>query len=663
MIMPIAQNPDTGEVRRLDDAGQWVATKTARNPETGETLAFDGNAWVPLKAKPKSGSAFDYANDLVRSVSQGITLGFGDEIAAGGDALLSKVTGDDRPISAIYDANLANERGRLDQFRESNPVTATASEIGGAVGGAVASPVTLGANLMARTGSTLGRMGIGSAMGAGFGGVYGFGAGEGGAESRIRDAAEGAGIGAVAGAAAVPAIDLVSAGVRKATQALLDRFGRTEAGQRKVIDALTKANGGDTRQALAAVKAALNKGDDLTIADVGGINVQRQARAVANVPGEASQIADDLVSARAAGRGDRLRAAADNLAPASNVTAKADALTARARNASRPIYERSVSPDRLIPDEQFGPIAADPYLKRTIEKVRKDTLAGMGDLPQNSMPVVDAAKKQLDDAISVAQRAGENNKVRLLVDKRDKLVTIADDAFPDYAAAREAYGTPTKMKKALEAGQKFLRNETTLTQKELRALSDDEREMFRLGARKAIDDLISSDTQAAITRLGDKKEALWGKIRAVFDDGESFAKFRDGVTQEIDRMRLERFVNPRGGSQTTPLAEDIAELSRVPSWLLDSVEGFKTGGDILGRVGGAMRPLVSGPVNAMRRPDPKVATSIAKTILTMDKKAQDAFFRNAEARAMADEVIPLLQQGYRDALSRALARSAVSQGQ
>lgn len=663
--MPIAQNPDTGEVRRLDDSGQWVVTRTAENPQTGEKLAFDGKSWVPLKGTKKDGgSVFDYANNLARSASQGITFGFGDEIAAAGDAAVSKITGDNRSFSDLYDENLGRERDLLEEFRETNPVSAAGGEIAGAIGGAVATGPAAAANrLMAGGASTLGRMGRGALAGGAYGGAYGFGAGEGGAGERAENAAEGAGIGAVVGAAAVPAVDLVSSGVRRAAQALLDRYGRTEAGQRKVIDAIAKAHGGDTRKGLAAVKAALEKGDDLSIADVGGVNVQRQADAVANVAGESSQIADDFISRRLAGRGDRLRAAADNLAPSANITAKADALTAQATNASRPLYEKAVNPSQLIPDEQFSALAADPYLKTVLDKVQKDKLMGMADLPRNSMPVIDAAKKQIDDMISVAKRAGENNKVRLLTGKKDMLVTVADDAFPEYAAAREAYGTPTKMRNAMEAGQKFLRNEATLTQKELRALSDDEQAMFRLGARKAIDDMIASDTQAAVTRLGDKKEALWAKLRTVFPNADDFAKFREGVTQEIERVRLERFMGPRTGSATARRLEDMAELSRVPSWLLDSVEGFKRGNDIMGRVGGALRPLVTNPMEAMRRPNQKVAASIAKTILTMDKKAQDAFFRNAEARAMAEEVLPILKQGYRNSLSAAMSRTAVTQGQ
>lgn len=49
--MPVAVNPDTGEVVYQDDKGQWQPAKTAVNPQTKEALAFDGKDWKPLPEK------------------------------------------------------------------------------------------------------------------------------------------------------------------------------------------------------------------------------------------------------------------------------------------------------------------------------------------------------------------------------------------------------------------------------------------------------------------------------------------------------------------------------------------------------------------------------------------------------------------------------------
>ena len=51
--MPIAIN-DKGEAIFLTDDGAWEPAKTAVNPETGKTVAFDGKAWEPIELpKPK----------------------------------------------------------------------------------------------------------------------------------------------------------------------------------------------------------------------------------------------------------------------------------------------------------------------------------------------------------------------------------------------------------------------------------------------------------------------------------------------------------------------------------------------------------------------------------------------------------------------------------
>ena len=47
--MPIATNPETGESVYLGNDGQWKPAPTAVNPETKETLAYDGSSWAPLK--------------------------------------------------------------------------------------------------------------------------------------------------------------------------------------------------------------------------------------------------------------------------------------------------------------------------------------------------------------------------------------------------------------------------------------------------------------------------------------------------------------------------------------------------------------------------------------------------------------------------------------
>jgi len=70
------------------------------------------------------------------------------------------------------------------------------------------------------------------------------------------------------------------------------------------------------------------------------------------------------------------------------------------------------------------------------DKVLGPTLAGWSD---NSMYALDATKKHMDDMISAARQNGENYKASVLGQAREKLVTMMDKAFPDYAKARGIY--------------------------------------------------------------------------------------------------------------------------------------------------------------------------------------------------------------------------------
>ena len=85
-----------------------------------------------------------------RGALQGLSMGLGDEIVAGGTAAVRRLTGDERPISEIYEQELGRERARIGEFRETNPAAAIASEIAGGVA------LPLGAARTIRQGAALG---------------------------------------------------------------------------------------------------------------------------------------------------------------------------------------------------------------------------------------------------------------------------------------------------------------------------------------------------------------------------------------------------------------------------------------------------------------------------------------------------------------------------
>lgn len=158
------------------------------------------------EAPPERGLLGDINNfvgGVSDAITQGATLGFGDEIGAAGRAIArgitDKITGDENTpfnYSANYDRALADIRSRDKQFQEEHPVAATtANVVGGlAVGGPVSRAVTASPTLPRTIAKT-------AATGAGYGAVSGFGSAEGGLDSRLQAAQTGAMVGGALGGA------------------------------------------------------------------------------------------------------------------------------------------------------------------------------------------------------------------------------------------------------------------------------------------------------------------------------------------------------------------------------------------------------------------------------------------------------------------------------
>lgn len=549
--------------------------------------------------------------------ADGVLMGFADEAQGVFQALpraaYNAYQGKDFDLGKAYEEGRDSFRGLSKNFQENNPVAGTALEIGGAV----VSPVNKVLGPLAVAGKTAGtveRVGRLGSTGGLYGALFGAGNAEGSLGDRLEGAGEGALIGAVAGTVLAPAVMGLFKLGRASAQRILSGFQNLTAAERKVAHEIAKLGDGDLQAGILKIEERLKAGGkDTAIADVGGIGLQRQARAAANVPGPGSQIADDFVARRVAGRGDRFRAAGDDLAAADDIPTKLDTLKAQRANQSRPIYQRSVNPENLVPE---GKMIQDEFLNSVFQKVQKDKLAGMEGLPPNSMPVIDAVKKELDDMIGAAIRKGEGNRARLLSEKRDQLVQMADDAFPDYPAAREAWAAPTRVSNALEDGAKFAKMEPSQIRKTLANMAPEEAEMFRTGARSALDKMISADTQTAASKFADKKEALWAKIRAVFPDEASFNAYKQKIGTEINKFRTEQLVSPKSGSQTTPLKEDIANLSRVPNWTQEIAALLANK-----QFGQAAALPLKGAYNKLTAPSQGHAEEIARALLSTKPEA------------------------------------------
>lgn len=175
----------------------WV--EQVQRPRGDETEAQTAErVGGSIQAKPDS-----FGEGVLRSATQGLTFGAGDEIVAAGrsalDPLVHGFNGSN--FSERFDVALNEERQKLDSFQDTNPVTAIGSE----VAGAVAVPGLAGAKIAQRLlGSSSGavRAATGATIAGVEGGIYGFNAGEGGAVERAQNSLSTGAVSAAVGGAA-----------------------------------------------------------------------------------------------------------------------------------------------------------------------------------------------------------------------------------------------------------------------------------------------------------------------------------------------------------------------------------------------------------------------------------------------------------------------------
>lgn len=357
-------------------------------------------------------------------------------------------------------------------------------------------------------------------------------------------------------------------------------------------------------------------GPEATIADVGGENVKALARATAALPGPGKEIATNFLNERQLGQSARVSGQVSKTLGAGELFYNnVDDLLAARKEASRPLYKEVVKGSNRIPNKDFKPIANDEFITGVMDKIKSDPLYKMGGLQNNSMPVIDAAKKYIDRMIYSAKRGTNPNNydISILTRKSELLRKIADDAFPDYARARDAFAGPTKLVDALEEGRAFIRGDAEATKATLSKLSDSEQQFFRIGAARALRDKVlnTPDTADTVKKIFNTP-LMRDKLEAVFPNPEEFKAFEKMMNNEATLFQTRSAV--LSGSRTAPLQSEMA----------DTVANVATNGKIAldlaqGNIGNVVRGVArkfSGPQTLK----PEVSQDLANLLFT---KRQD----------------------------------------
>jgi hypothetical protein len=500
--------------------------------------------------------ALKVLDDFVRGAADIASLGFADEIAAGGNTLLqgqSPVTGLSLEASPAFEQNLARERAKDDN---ADPVARTAGQVAGGVGAAFATPVP---KLLAGGASVLGNMFKGAALGSGSGAAIGFGSAEGGLENRLQGAGEGALLGAGFGAAAPAAVGLGE----KALKAIRNAATRTsDRAKQRALAKLAQALRRDEVTPQQAMSRLRTLGDEAIMADLGGENTLGLARAAGGVPGRAKNQANRVLTTRANQQGERIEVAVGELVggrPFDDVMS--DLLTTRAK-AARGFYGEALESGKVISNRNLESLLGLKQVKSAIARARSIDPRLQG-LPDNHIQVLDAAYKRLSGLSSKAKRSGDGDLSQRLRELRTSLMdAIADPktGLPVYRKAVSTFADDSTMIDALESGRGFFKQDATITKRALETMTEGEREMYVTGAAQAILDRVQAapNGRDVVTKIfGSPK--LRAQLRSLFPTDQAFRKFQSAMVREARFTDTNRAASPRAGSRTTPMAAEIAD--------------------------------------------------------------------------------------------------------
>ena len=588
--------------------------------------------------------------------SQGATLGFGDEIAAGVRAGLGEfadktlgatmyglgigvdeddrgfferfkqyrdLAEDDRSLGERYQQALESGRGALEVARREDPYATFGGELlgglgtGGIAGGArAAAAKTLGQGIRS-----------GMATGAGIGALAGYGYGEGDVGAalafddqgrftpfteaefnpdRVRQeltegaisTATGTAVGGIAGGA-LPAL---GAGARAIARNVRNFFSKnaslTDEGRQAVARAIQDDidNGYIT---LDQARRELAETPGMTVADLGPAT-RELAEGIAQTPTAGGRQLRESLESR---NRDQWKRIFPRLAQA--LGRDEDNFSAARRNLIQDMRQRAdeaygvayQQPVRMT--ERMQQILATPSGRRALNQgkqlranLEKDPAALDIRGAMQSTRDVDYIVQSFDDVVSQLYRSGRGRMATAAKDLRNEFRELIYQQNPSYREARQIWAGDKANENAMDLGLRLFRDDADMTADVVRSMTDGEVTHFKIGALRAI-----------MQRLGNKSDTS-DLTKGLFDRPNTREALRvafGGRQQFDDFMRyigreqrmFETFRQAVGNSATARrLAQAEGAGGDLASFVTYGGTGSLVAAGIARRAFNAMRPSV-----------------------------------------------------------------------
>lgn len=500
---------------------------------------------IPVEEESSASSG-----DLARSALQGLTMGASDELgtaaaasAAYIDEALGRIPNTGRGWKDIYDEMMQVEHEKMGKFREAHPGAAVASELAGglATGGAGAAKL-MGARALQSI-RPLTRAGV---VGATEGGVYGSLSGKPG------ERGEAAAVGAVTGGVGGPALQAAGRVAGNLARPLGNRLRNAVLGD-PVTDARNYLATGLGREGVQSVGSLVpqTRGADMaTLADV-----SQSARGMleglvsdADSP-QIRRLAQEALGTRNRQNQARLFDMIDeDLGTSGQTFAETVSRLKQVRSdTAAPLYDaaraKSVRPTDYM-KAMLNPRTGPPEILSALSQSRRHmaTKRAAGERV-STIDIIDSMKQNMDDTIRNLYRNGKNNRARFLTQVKNRIVADVDEQIPEYRAARNAFAGESQLIDAAQLGTEILRKDVDYMDDILRTMSDSERGMFRIGAKKAIREKLMQAREGtnAVNRVA--SEINLDRMRRAFPTQGAFERFRRDIRFEANIFETERVLH------------------------------------------------------------------------------------------------------------------------
>lgn len=552
-------------------------------------------------------TAARYLDDMARSIAEGFTAGYADEIASVMQTFVQQldpnvpVTPMTLPLQAAATAmqgeqiskNLAAEEAKTAAVPSG---VAIPGQIAGAVAGGIAAaptaPARLAAAVTSKVPTGIGRAAVRGALGGATGGAaFGSGTATGGPEERLQGAKEGAITGAATGAVAGPLI--------RGAGKLVSAAGKTLSPTIRAERALAEALEQDGISATAARMRLKRLGTDAFLADVGDENVRALVRSAGDTPGAAKKVIENALRRRAQRQQNRIVALVQRVSSSKNFGETLEEVRKNRQAASTKLYQQAFDQQPIIKASLFKSnpqkainlqkLMQNPIVKAAIRDSKKivrrnddGTITEFKDLPDNSILILDQVYKTLGDRATTAARRGKGAKQFDLNELRGELKDILTTASPAYGRALDTFSSGKMLEEAMDLGRKALDPSTDITPARIAAMPEVEREMFQIGFAQAVQDMVEKvpnrETVGNAARKVFGNPAVVKRIRAALPDDASFREFARGIIGEERFVQGRQAMAPSIGSQTLPRARAAEVSGSLPAEVPAAAKGFALGG-------------------------------------------------------------------------------------